>query len=103
VLSDFAVSYLGKTASTPKKDQKTMNTIRCFLLGAIVVISSSMLALGGEMQVPGRSDPAATPTPAALTSASPTNAPTKPTSSEEIQIEWQDATTMLMEILLTIF
>jgi hypothetical protein len=80
-----------------------MNTIRCFFLGAIVVISSSMLALGGEMQVPGKSDPAPTPTPAALTSASPTNAPTQPTSSEEIQIEWQDATTMLVEILLTIF
>lgn len=66
------------------------------------MLSSSMLALGGEMQVPGKSDPAPTPTPAALTSASPTNAPTQPTS-EEIQIEWQDVTTMLVEILLTIF
>ena len=61
-----------------------------------------MLALGGEMQVPGKSNPAPTPTPAALTSAS-TDAPTQPTSSEQIQIAWQDATTMLVEILLTIF
>jgi hypothetical protein len=80
-----------------------MNTIRCFFLGAIVVLSSSMLALGGEMQVPGKSDPAPTPTPAALTTASITGAPTQPTSSEEPQIAWQDATTMLVEILLTIF
>jgi hypothetical protein len=80
-----------------------MNTIRCFFLGAIIVLSSSMLALGGEMQVPGKSDPAPTPTPAALTTASTTDAPTQPTSCEEPLIAWQDATTMLVEILLTIF
>ena len=78
-----------------------MNAIRCFVLGAIVVISSSMLALGGEMQAPGKSDP--TPAPTGSTTAS-TNGQTQPTSTEEIQIGWQDdATTMLVEILLTIF
>ena len=80
-----------------------MNTIRCFFLGVIVVLSSSVLALGGEMQVPGKSAPAPTPTPAALTSAPIIVAPTQPTSAEEPQIAWQDATTMLVEILLTIF
>ena len=81
-----------------------MNRLRCFVLGAIVVISSSMPALGGEMQVPGKSDPAPTPTPAvsALTTASTTDGATQP-STEKIQIVWQDPTTLLVEILLTIF
>ena len=67
------------------------------------MLSCSMLALGGEMQVPGKSDPAPTPTPAALTSASTTDASTQPSSSEEPQIAWQDATTIFVEFLLTIF
>ena len=85
------------------KEGQTNEHNSILFLGAIVVLSSSMLALGGEMQVPGKSDPTPTPTPAALTSASTTAAPTQPTSSEEPQIAWQDATTMLVEILLTIF
>ena len=82
-----------------------MNTIRRFFLVTIVVISSSMLALGGDIQAPAKSDPAPTPTPAAsaLTTALTTNGATQPTSIEEIQIVWQDATTMLVQILLTIF
>lgn len=78
-----------------------MNTIRCLFLGAIVLISSSMLALAGEMQVPGKSDPA--PTPAALTTTSASGGLTQPTSAEEIQIVWLDATTLLVEILLIIY
>ena len=80
-----------------------MNRLRCFLFAAIVVISSSTFALGGEIQDPGKSDPAPTPTPTALTTASTSDGLTQPTSTEEIQIVWQDATTMLVEILLTIF
>jgi hypothetical protein len=87
-----------QTASTPK-GPKTMNRLRCFLFAGIVAISSATFALGGEIQAPGKSDPTPTPTPTALTS----NGLTEPTSTEEIQIEWQDATTMLVEILLTIF
>jgi len=80
-----------------------MNRLRCSLFAAIVVISSATLALGGEIQAPGKSDPAPTPTPTALTTASTSDGLTQPTSTEETQIVWQDATTMLVEILLTIF
>ena len=80
-----------------------MKTLRCLFLGVIVVISSATFALGGEIQQPGRSAPTPTPTPTALTTASTSDGLTQPTSTEEIQIVWQDATTMLVEILLTIF
>jgi hypothetical protein len=80
-----------------------MNKIRSLFLGVIVVISSSMLALGGEMQAPGKSDPTPTPTPTALTTTSISDGLTQPTSTEGIQIVWQDATTLLVQILLTIF
>lgn len=80
-----------------------MNRLRCFLFAAIVVISSATLALGGEMQAPGISDPIPTPTPTALTTASTSDGLTQPTSTDDIQIVWQDATVMLVEILLTIF
>ena len=80
-----------------------MNRLRCFLFATIVVISSSMLAFGGDIQGPGKSDPAPTPTPTALTTKSTSDGLTQPTSTEEIQIVWQDATTMLVQILLTIF
>jgi hypothetical protein len=76
-----------------------MNKLRCFLFAAIVVISSSTLVLGGEMQTPGKSDPTPTPTPTAST----TDGLTQPTLTEEIQLGWQDVTTMFVEILLTIF
>jgi hypothetical protein len=80
-----------------------MNRLRCSLFAAIVVISSATLALGGEIQMPGKSDPAPTPTPTALTTASTSEAPAQPISTEEVQIVWQDASTVLVEILLSIF
>jgi len=61
-----------------------------------------MLAFGGEMQTPGKSDPAPTPTPAALMTTLTSDGVTQPISTEESQIVWQDATTLLVEILLTI-
>jgi len=79
-----------------------MNRLRCLLFATIVVISSSALALGGEIQGPGKSAPAPTPTPTALTTAS-TDGLTQPTTTQEIQIVWPDATTLLVELLLTIF
>ena len=80
-----------------------MNKLRCFLFAAMLVISSSMLALGGEMQAPGKSAPAPTPTPTALTAASTSDGLTQPTLTEEIQVGWQDLTTMLRELLLAIY
>ena len=50
--------------------------------------------------MPGKSDPA--PAPTAVTTASTSDGPTTPTSTEGVQIVWLDAT-MLVEILLTIF
>ena len=78
-----------------------MNRLRCFLFAAMVVISSATFALGGDIQGPAKSDP--TPTPAALTTASTSSDLTQPTSTEAIQIGWQDATELLVEILLTIY
>ena len=80
-----------------------MNRLRCFLIAATVVISSATLALGGIIQTPGKSDPAPTPTPNVLLTTSTTDSVTQPTSTEETQIVWPDATTILGEILLTIF
>lgn len=77
-----------------------MNRLRCFFLATIVVIFSATFALAGEIQGPGKSDPTPTPTPTMLTNTSTSDG--QP-STEEMQIEWQDATTMLVEILLTIF
>jgi len=62
-----------------------------------------MLALGGDIQGPGRSAPAPTPTPTALTTTSTSDGLTQPTSTEDVQLVWQDATTLFVEILLTIF
>jgi hypothetical protein len=80
-----------------------MNRFRCLLLGAIVVISSSMFALGGEMQTPGKSEPSPSPTPASASTTKSTMNDTPLTTTEGIQIVWRDASTMLVEILLTIF
>ena len=80
-----------------------MNRLRCFLFVAIVVLSTTTFTLGGEIQQPGKSAPAPTPTPTALTTTSSSDGETQPTSTQEIQLVWQDATTMLVEILLTIF
>ena len=79
-----------------------MNRLRCFLFAGILVISSVTFALGGEIQMPGKSDPAPTPTPSAITTASTSNDLTQPTSTGQDQIVWPDAT-MLVEILLTVF
>ena len=80
-----------------------MNRLRCFLFAATVVISSATLALGGEIQGPAKSDPPPPPTPTALTTVSTSNGLTQPTSTEEVQFAWQDASTLFVEILLTIF
>ena len=79
-----------------------MNTLRCLLFAAIVVISSAMLALGGEMQAPGKSDPPL-PLPASASSTESTaDAMSMPTPTQETQIAWQDLTAKtLLEILLT--
>ena len=75
-----------------------MNRLRCFLFAAIVVIANATLALGGDMQAPGKSEPPPPP-PASMT----TDGMTAPLT-EEIQIAWQDlATAMLRELLLTIY
>ena len=58
--------------------------------------------LGGEIQGPGKTDPAPTPTPTAITTVSTTDGLTEPTSTEDVQIVWPEAT-MLVEILLTVF
>jgi hypothetical protein len=78
-----------------------MNRLRCVLF-ATVVISSSTLALGGEIQFPGKSNPAPTPTPSALTTTTSHDL-TQSTSTEEFHITWQDDTMMLLQLLLTIF
>lgn len=79
-----------------------MNRFRCLLLTGIVLISNSLLASAGVIQGPGKSDPAPTPTPTALTTAQTSDGLTQLTSTEEVQIVWQD-TTILVEILRTIF
>ena len=81
-----------------------MNKLRCFLFAAVTVLFRGTLALGGEIQTPGKSDPTPTPTPTALTTPSTSEGLTQSTSTEDIQVRWQDdVTTMLVEILLTIF
>ncbi len=81
-----------------------MNGLRCLLLSAIVVISSSTLALGGNIQTPGCSEPPPPPPASASTTESATDGIAQPRSTDEIQIAWQDlATTMLSQILLTIY
>jgi hypothetical protein len=80
-----------------------MNRLRRFLFAATVVISSATLALGGEMQGPGKSDPTPTPTPTALTTTSISDGLIQPTSTEQIQFVCQDGTTVFVEILLTVF
>ena len=45
--------------------------------------SSATLALGGEIQGPGTSDPTPTPTPTALTAASTSDSLTQLTSTEK--------------------
>jgi hypothetical protein len=68
-----------------------MNRLRSLLFTAIVVISSSTLALGGDMQGPGKSEPPPPPPESVL-------------STQETEIAWRDLTTkMVLEILLTIF
>ena len=79
-----------------------MNRLRCFLFAAVVLLSSTTFALGGEMQAPGKSDSTPTPTPSAMTTASTNHGPTQPKSTEGIQIVWQNPTTLLVEILLAI-
>jgi len=98
-LNDLAVRFL--TGRLHSKGMKPMNRLRC-LLFAMVVISSSTLALGGEMQAPGKSEPP--PPPSTPTTQSTTDGATTPTSTDKVPIASQDLTTeMLLEILLTIY
>jgi hypothetical protein len=79
-----------------------MNRVRSILFAVIVVISSSTLALGGEIQFPGRTDPP--PPPPAASTESINDAVTAPTQAGEIQIMLQGlATAVLNQILLTIY
>jgi hypothetical protein len=79
-----------------------MNKLRRYVFAAILVISGATFVFGGEIQTPGKSDPAPTPTPTALTTAPASDGLTQPTSTDEVQIVGQDST-ILVEILLTIF
>ena len=81
-----------------------MNTLRCLLFAAIVVISSATFALGGEIQGPGKSAAPPAPPASASTTESTADGITLSISSDETQIAWQDLTTkILLEILLTIY
>lgn len=80
-----------------------MNRFRCLLFAAIVVLSSATFVLGGVIQGPGKSEPPPPPPASASTTDSTTDGMTVP-STEAMQIAWQDlATTMLRELLLTIY
>lgn len=78
-----------------------MNRLRCVLFAALVLISSTTLASAGVIQGPAKSEPTPTPTPTALTTSSTSGS--QPASTEGVQLVWQDATTLLVEILLAIF
>lgn len=78
-----------------------MNKLRCALFAATVLISSTTFAQGGEIQTPAKSAPTPTPTPAALTTSSTSDG--QPTWPEGVQLVGRDATTLLVELLLTIF
>jgi hypothetical protein len=80
-----------------------MNRLRCVLFAAIVVIFSTTFAMAGDMQGPGKSNPTPTPTPTSLTTVSTSDDLTEPTSTEELQIVWQEASMTLIQSLLTIF
>lgn len=90
-----------------------MNRVRCFLVAAIMVLSSATFALGGDMQgpgksgivqTPGKSEPPPPPPASASATSSTTDGMTAPALTDAIQIASQDpATTMLRELLLTIF
>jgi hypothetical protein len=80
-----------------------MNRLRCLLFATMVVISSSTLAFGGEMQAPGKSEPSPPPPASGSATYSTTDGMTAP-STAAIEIGWQDlVTTMLRELLLTIY
>jgi hypothetical protein len=80
-----------------------MNRLRCLLFAATVVFSSSTLALGGDIHTPGYNAPPPPPPESALTTEPTMAGVTTPIPTEEIQIEFQDATKMLLELLLTIY
>ena len=80
-----------------------MNKLRCFLFAATLVIFGATFASAGDIQMPGKSEPAPTPTPNAITTTKTSDGLAEPISPKDVQIVWQDATTFLVEILLTIF
>jgi hypothetical protein len=78
-----------------------MNRLRCFLFAVIVVIAGATLALGGDIQGPGKSEPPL-PSPASATESA-TGGLTEPTSIGGSQIAWLDLATTLIGELPTIF
>ena len=78
-----------------------MNRLRCIFFAATLVISIATFASGGVIQGPGKSDPSPTPTPTAITTAPTSDGLTQP--GQQNEIEWQDATAVLVEILFSIF
>jgi hypothetical protein len=65
------------------------------------MIASATLALGGEIQAPGKSDPP--PPPPASATESATDGRTEPTSNDESQIAWLDLAMRMIGELPTIF
>ena len=89
-----------------------MNRLRCFLIAAIVLLSSATFALGGDIQGPGKSgiiqgpgkSEPPPPPPASISATGSTADGMTAPSTKAIQIASQDlATIMLRELLLTIF
>ena len=81
-----------------------MNKVRNTLFGVILVISSSTVALGGEMQFPGRSNTPPPPPASAIASDSANDGLTPQAAPEEISILLQDlASTVLSLVLLPIY
>jgi hypothetical protein len=78
-----------------------MSRLRCFLFATITVISSATLALGGDIQFPGKSE--SPPPPAASATEPATDGVTEPTASGEGQIAWLDLATTLIGELPSIF
>ena len=78
-----------------------MNRLRCLLFATLVLISSSTLALAGIMQTPGKTDTPSPPPASVVTTESTTDGRIPPTDG--IQIVLQDASEMLLKILLTFY
>jgi hypothetical protein len=77
-----------------------MNRLRCFLIAAIVALSSATFALGGIIQTPGKSGDIQAPGKSEPLPPSPASASATSSTTDA----WQDLTTvMLRELLVTIY